>query len=118
MLNELAKRHGGSTKLLGGTFDLVAQYKSYEVDWNNKAGFQPGDILVGVNDDQSHGVDRHVVMYVGNGTICHAGSPLKFGPMEDQWNRFNKMDQHAAVRILACKDIYKTVPTEWQSKVF
>ena len=46
------------------------------------------------------------------------GSPLKFGPMEDQWNRFNKMDQQAAVRILACKDIYKTVPTEWQSKVF
>ena len=86
MLNELAKRHGGSTKLLGGTFDLVAQYKNYEVDWNNKAGFQPGDILVGVNNDQSHGVDRHVVMYVGNGTICHARQSSKIwsygGPME------------------------------------
>ena len=45
------------------------------------------------------------------------GSPLKYGPIEDQWNRFSKMDHHDAIRILAAKNIYTKVPADWQKKV-
>ena len=117
MVKELAKAHGGDTRIdIGGTQSMIVDYANYSVGWN-QSNLQPGDILIGVNDDQSHGVDRHVVMYVGNGTICHAGSPLKYGPIEDQWKRFSKMDHHDAIRILAAKNIYTKVPADWQNKV-
>lgn len=115
MMHELAKAHGGSMKLCGSTSSII-EMTEYEVPWDDQSKWQPGDLLVAIGD-QSHGINRHVVMVVDSTTVCHAGSPLKYTTIESQVNRFNGMTRHKCIRALANKSLYKTVPKEWESKV-
>lgn len=118
MIKELAKAHGGDTRIdIGGTQSMIVDYKNYSVGWD-KSKLQPGDLIIGVAANQTK-VNRHVVMYVGNGIVCHAGSPLKYTPLDDAsiWDRLGKMENHAVIRILAAKNIYTKVPPDWQNKV-
>lgn len=118
MLNDLVEKHGGKLKssFLFSTTSTFIDYTDVEVDWNNQSSWQPGDLLVAIGD-QSHGINRHVVMVVDSSQICHAGSPLKYATIESQVNRFNGMTRHRCVRPLAKKDIYDKIPSGWENKV-
>lgn len=118
MLNDLVEKHGGKLKssFLFSTTSTFIDYTDVEVDWNDQSKWQPGDLLVAIGD-QSHGINRHVVMVVDSSQICHAGSPLKYSTIESQVNRFNGMTKHRCVRPLAKKDIYDKIPSGWENKV-
>lgn len=115
MLAELVKAHGGSANLLGSTDDYLNNMSSVQVPWD-KSKFQPGDCLVFIGNQSGGRVNRHVVMVVNQTTICHAGSPLKYGDINEQMKRF-ETGKHACVRPLALKRLYKKIPSGWEGKI-